>query len=157
MTCEEFDAIVEPVAAGEMEPSPAAAEHLAGCLRCASAVALARRIDSALAAAETPAAPPRFTAAVTTRLRRERWRSEQRVDRVFNLAMVAAAVLVATGVGMLFNLTGLTAVGRDTSQLLSEGLRVAARQVTAQLPAYIGGTGLLLTAVGAWWWAERAG
>ena len=156
MTCEEFDAIVEPLAAGALVPSPAAAEHLAGCLRCAAAVALARRVDAALAAVEAPAPPRGFTASVAARLRRERWRSEQRVDRVFNLAMVAAAVLVATGVGMLFNLTGMAAVGRDTSQLLTEGLRVAARQVAAQLPAYVAGTGFLLTAVGAWWWAERA-
>jgi hypothetical protein len=156
MTCEEFDAIVEPLAAGELEPSPAAAEHLAGCLRCAAAVALARRIDSALAAVETPAPPPRFGAAVASRLRRDRWRAEQRVDRVFNLTLAFAAVLVTVGVAMLFNLSGLAAVARETSGLLAEGLRVATGQMAAQLPSYAVGTSLLLTAVGAWWWAERA-
>lgn len=155
MTCEEFDAIVEPLAAGELEPSPAAAEHLAGCLRCAAAVALAHRIDSALAASAPRLPPPRFAAAVVSRLRRERWRDEQRVDRVFNLALAVAAVLVAVGIGMLFNLSGLAAVGRDTANLLAAGLRVAGRQVGTQLPAYIAGTSLLFTAVGAWWWAER--
>ena len=90
------------------------------------------------------------------RVRRERWRSEQRVDWLFNGAMAAAAILVVSGIWMLFNLTGMTEVARQVSGVLAEGLRLAADRVTAQLPAYVGATGLLLSAVAVWWWAERA-
>lgn len=55
-----------------------------------------------------------------------------------------------------FNLSGVAEIGGETSPLLGESLRIATDRVAAQLPAYIGGTGLRLTAVGVWWWAERA-
>lgn len=156
MTCSDFEAVVEPAAAGEAELTPAQAEHLAGCPPCAARLALARRIEGTLATRPAPEPPPRFTAAVLGRVRGERWRAEQRIDRVFNLAIAAAVVLLAAGVWMLFNLSGVAEIGGQTSQLLRENLRTATEGVAAQLPAYVGGTGLLLSAVGVWWWAERA-
>jgi len=156
MICRDFDAIIEPVAAGEQDLPAEAAEHLAGCPPCAARLALARRIEGELGSRPSPAPPPGFTAAVMGRVRRERWRSEQRVDWFFNAAMAAAAILVVSGVWMLFNLTGVAAVGTEASAVLAEGLSLAATRLTAQLPAYIGATGLLLSAVAVWWWAERA-
>jgi len=156
MICRDFDAIVEPVAAGEMDLPAEAAEHLAGCPPCAARLALARRIEGVLASRPSLEPPSSFTAAVMGRVRRERWRSEQRVDRFFNVAMAAAAMLVVGGIWMLFNLTGVAAVGAEASAVLSEGLRLAAARITVQLPAYAGATGLLLSAVAVWWWAERA-
>ena len=156
MICKDFNAIVEPVAAGEARLPEAAAEHLAGCPSCAARLALARRIEGALGSRPSAEPPLRFTAAVMGRVRRERWRSEQRVDWLFNGAMAAAAILVVSGIWMLFNLTGMTEVARQVSGVLAEGLRLAADRVTAQLPAYVGATGLLLSAVAVWWWAERA-
>jgi len=156
MICRDFDAIVEPVAAGEKDLPAEAAEHLAGCPPCAARLALARRIEGVLGSRPSAEPPPAFTGAVMSRVRRERWRSEQRVDWFFNVAMATAAVLVVGGVWMLFNLTGVAAVGTEASAVLAEGLSLAAARITAQLPAYVGGTGLLLSAVAVWWWAERA-
>ncbi len=156
MICRDFDAIIEPVAAGEMALPAEAAEHLAGCPPCAAHLALARRIEGVLGSRPSAAPPPSFTAAVMGQVRRERWRSEQRVDWFFNAAMAAAAILVVGGIWMLFNLTGVAAVGTEASAVLADGLSLAAARITAQLPAYIGATGLLLSAVAVWWWAERA-
>ncbi len=52
---------------------------------------------------EIPPAPAAFTAAVLQRIRRDHWQSEQNVDRLFNLAMVAAVLLVVGGVAALLN------------------------------------------------------
>jgi len=156
MICRDFDAIIEPVAAGEKDLPAGAAEHLAGCPPCAARLALARRIEGVMGSQPSAEPPPSFTAAVMGRVRRERWRSEQRVDWFFNAAMAAAAVLVVGGIWMLFNLTGVASVGTEASAVLAEGLSLAAARITAQLPAYIGATGLLLSAVAVWWWAERA-
>jgi len=156
MICRDFDAIIEPVAAGEMGLPAEAAEHLAGCPPCAARLALARRIEGVLGSGPPAEPPPSFTAAVVGRVRRERWRSEQRVDWLFNLAMAAAAILVVGGTWMLFNLTGVAQVGTEASAVLAEGFGLAAARITTQLPAYAGATGLLLSAVAVWWWAERA-
>ena len=156
MICRDFDAIIEPVASGEMGLPAEAAEHLAGCPPCAARLALARRIEGVLVSRPSAEPSPAFTAAVMGRVRRERWRSEQRMDWVFNAAMAAAAILVVAGIWMLFNLTGVAEVGAEASAVLAEGLSLAAARITAQAPAYIGATGLLLSAVAVWWWAERA-
>jgi anti-sigma factor RsiW len=155
MTCREFDAIIEPGAAGEADLPDAAAEHLAGCPPCAARLALARRIEGTLGAGRPAEPPADFTGAVMSLVHRERWRSERRVDWVFNAALAAAAVLIATGIWMLFNLTGMAEVGTQASVVLAEGLRLTADRIAAQLTTYASATGLLLSAVVIWWWAER--
>jgi len=155
MTCQEFDAIIEPVAAGEAGLAGEAADHLAGCPPCAARLALARRIDGALGSRPSAEPPRDFTAAVMGRVGRERWRAEQRVDRVFNGALAAAGALVVTGIWLLFNLTGIADVATQASVVLSEEVRVTASRIAGQLPTYAGATGLLLSAVAVWWWAER--
>src|SRR5512136_718591 len=94
MRCEELQDLIEPIAAGELEPTDEAARHLAGCASCAAALALARRIDRTLAGLEVPAAPPSFAAGVLRRIRRQRWRSEQYLDLGFNAVIVVSVGLV---------------------------------------------------------------
>jgi anti-sigma factor RsiW len=155
MACDIFDDLIEAVAAGETAATPVFQDHLTSCARCAAALALARRIDEALRVREAPAPPARFTASVIGRLRRERWRSEQSLDRMFNVAVAAAAALVVTGIWLLLNASGMTAVSAEASRILAAGIEAARDRIQPLLPAYAGGTALLVTAVGLWWWAER--
>jgi len=156
MICREVQDVIEALAADETAATPAVREHLTTCVRCAAALALARRIEAALGPREAVSAPARFTTAVVARVRRERWRTEQRVDRAFNLAIAGAVVLLVGGVAMLLNLSGVVALAGDLSRLLGEGTRVAAGRIAPVLPTYLAGSALILTAVGVWWWAERA-
>jgi anti-sigma factor RsiW len=155
MTCQELQALVEAIAAGDVPVSASAREHLESCPRCATALATARRIEAALRASEVPPAPPGFTAAVTSRIRRERWRAEERVDRLFNVAIVVAVVLIAAAVFSLTNTTGvLAAAGWTATQIVTLG-GAAAHRAAPLLGLYLGAAGLLATALGMWWWAER--
>jgi anti-sigma factor RsiW len=145
--------VIEALAAGEAAATPAVREHLTTCVRCAASLALARRIETALGPRETVTAPVRFAAAALARVRRERWRAEQRVDRAFNVAIAGAVALLVVGVAMLFNLSGVVAFAGSLSQILGEGARAAAGRVAPVLPSYLAGTVIILTAVGVWWWA----
>src|SRR5436190_20101063 len=97
LTCRETDELMEAVAAGDQPADAAFVAHVQTCVRCAAELASARRIEDVLAARPTAAAPPRFAAAVASRIRREYWRSEQQVDRVFNLAVAAGFIAIAGG------------------------------------------------------------
>src|SRR3990170_4240453 len=130
MTCEDLDALSEPMAAGDIGAPAEARAHLESCPRCAGALALARRIETTLADWDAPAAPARFTEGVLARIRKDRWQAEQRVDRLFNVAIVTGVALVLAGVWMLMNLSGLSAVGAETGRLLADGLTGAADRVT---------------------------
>ena len=155
MTCRELIEIVEPIAAGDLPVSEAARSHLESCPRCASALASARRIEAALHAREAPPAPARFTPAVIARIRRERWRAEQQVDRLFNLAIVVAFVLVGGGTVALMNLSGVAAAAGAAWAVLAGSSGQVMHQATSVLGTYIAGAGLLISALGMWWWAER--
>jgi anti-sigma factor RsiW len=157
MICREVQDVIEALAAEETTATPAVREHLTTCVRCAASLALARRIEAALGPREAVTAPARFTAAALSRVRRERWRAEQRVDRAFNVAIAGAVVLLVAGVAMLFNVSGVVALAGSLSQFISEGAHAAAGRVAPVLPTYLAGTAIILTAVGVWWWAERAG
>src|SRR5512134_131857 len=97
VSCTHLDELIEPLAAGDLEPDAATRAHLASCAACAGALALAREIDRTLAG--QPAPGPAFTPTLLARLRRERWRSEQALDVAFN---VAIGLAVATFVGGLW-------------------------------------------------------
>jgi divalent metal cation (Fe/Co/Zn/Cd) transporter len=116
---------------------------------------MARRLELALVADRPPAAPDKFVPMVLQRVRRERWRMEQNVDRLFNVAIVVAFVIVAVGALALMNLSGVLAAAAGASTTLSELSGELAHQMEPALNTYIAAAGLLLTALGMWWWAER--
>ena len=155
MTCRDALNLIEAIAAGDEPVTADARAHFESCPRCAAALATARRIDAALAARQAPAAPARFSSAVQQRIRRERWRAEQHVDRVFNLAMGAALVLVVGGLFALMNIGGVMAgAGTMWSLVVSLGEQ-AAHEAAPTLDTYIAAAALLISALGMWWWAER--
>src|SRR5687768_592753 len=98
MTCRAVTEQVEAIAAGDLDPSPDLVAHIETCPRCASALADARRIETLLATRPAPAAPPQFAVAVQQRIRRERWQTEEQVDRIFNVAIGSAAALILLAV-----------------------------------------------------------
>jgi anti-sigma factor RsiW len=155
MTCKGVIDVVESIAAGDLEPGPELRAHLESCPKCASALASARRLEAALARREAPPAPPRFSAMVLQRVRREQWRTEQHVDRLFNAAMVMALVLVAGGAVALMNLSGLLAWAAQVATVVVTMRDEVARQAAPSLATYIAAGSLLASALGMWWWAER--
>ena len=106
MTCKMALELVEPIASGDLEPDAAARAHFESCPQCASALATARRLEAVLAGRAAPAAPERFTSSVLQRIRRERWRAEQHVDRLFNVAIAVALLLITGGILALMNMSG---------------------------------------------------
>jgi predicted anti-sigma-YlaC factor YlaD len=155
MFCDEVLEAVEPIAAGELAPSPRIAEHLASCRGCAGALDSARRLDALLRARAAPVPPAHFSSRVMNGLRRARWRTEQMLDWGFNLALVAAGVVVVISLWVVMRRSGLTTVSSDAIELLGPGMVLFARRVTPSLPLYLAATALLGTALGVWWWAER--
>jgi len=155
MTCKAAIELVEPIASGDLEIDPAARAHFESCPQCASALATARRLEAVLATRPAPAAPARFSSSVLQRIRRERWRSEQHVDRVFNLAIVMALVLVTGGILALMNLSGVVAAAAGTWSNLASLSGEFARQAAPSMNTYIAAVGLLLSVLGMWWFAER--
>jgi anti-sigma factor RsiW len=155
MTCQELDDRLEALAAGDEPETHEAHAHLEGCVRCQAAFARARQIDRLLAARPAPAAPPRFHTAVLARVRRERWQSEQSIDRWFNLAVATSALLVVAGVWLLANVSGVAAVSGDAGRLVREAAAIAVARLAENLPTYVAATGVLLSTVALWWWAEQ--
>lgn len=155
MTCRDAAEFIEAIAADEIHPTPEMRAHLETCPSCASALVAARRLEALLATNRPPPVPDRFVAIVLQRVRRERWRMEQNVDRLFNVAMVAALIIVVVGASALMNLSGVLAASAGALS----GLRTLSSQLAQQMvPAvhtYIAAAGLLLTVLVMWWWAER--
>jgi anti-sigma factor RsiW len=155
VTCTDALHIVEAIAGGDLDVDENVRAHFETCPRCASALASARRIEAALQARPKPQAPARFTQTVLTRIRRERWQSEERVDRVFNVAIVVAVLLV---IGSIMALTNVGAVIGAAGSLWGVIAAVAGQTLEAAAPAlltYIAAAGLLMSALGMWWWADR--
>ncbi len=155
MTCSDTLHLVEAIAAGDLEVHDNVRAHFETCPRCASALASARRLELALQARPKPQAPSRFTQTVLGRIRHERWRSEERVDRAFNVAIVAAVFLVLGSILALTN-TGavLGAAGSLWGMLAAVG-GLALEAAAPVLLTYIAAAGLLMSALGMWWWADR--
>jgi hypothetical protein len=61
---------------------------------------------------------------------------------------------LATGLWIALRHSGLSAVSRDAITLFGSGMIAPAQKVTPSLPLYAGATGLLLVALGVWWWAS---
>ena len=155
MTCSDALHLVEAIAAGDLEVDQTVRTHIETCPRCASALASARRIEVALQARPKPQPPARFTQAVLGRIRQERWQSEERVDRVFNVAIAVAVLLVLGSVLALTNVEAVLGAAGSVWGLLAA---VGGHAVAAAAPAlltYAAAAGLLMSALGMWWWADR--
>jgi hypothetical protein len=101
-----------------------------------------------------PSAPSQFTERVVNRIHRATWRREQIVDGIFNIAMVAAALLVAAGLWIALRGTGLSTLTADAMNVFNAGMLTTAQKVAPSLPLYAGATGLIVIALGVWWWAS---
>ena len=155
MNCKEALELVEPIAAGDVVADAAARAHFESCPMCAAALASARRLEMMLAGREVAVAPARFTGAVLQRLRRERWRSEQHVDRLFNAAIGVALLLIGGGILALMNLSGVMAAAAGAWTATATLGQQFARSAAPTLNTYVAAVLLLMSALGMWWWAER--
>jgi anti-sigma factor RsiW len=155
VTCAGVLQLVEAIADGDLEVDDDVRAHFETCPRCASALASARRIEAALQALPTPQAPAQFTRAVLGRIRHERWRSEERVDRVFNVAIVVAVLLVVGSIAALTNVGAVLAGAGTVWGLLASVGGQALESAAPTLATYISAAGLLCSALVMWWWAER--
>jgi hypothetical protein len=154
MTCRDVLNLAEAFAAGDRQPDEAARAHLETCPRCASALADAHRIEAFLLAWPTPEAPARFTAAVQHRIRRLHWQVEQRVDRLFNVAIALAACLVVGGIAAMFNvellLAGAGALGDVVAMAAADAFEKAAPSAATYLAALV----MVASAAVMRWWTE---
>jgi hypothetical protein len=154
MRCEEFDELLEELAAGDEPLAGDAASHVSSCPDCARSLTLARSIDGLLGAQPVAAVRPELMAAILATVRRERWRSEQLLDLSFNVTVAAAVILLIGGVWLLIGLSGLGGVGSDAVVVLNEGVRLAFERIRPMLPVYALATVLLVATWGLWLWAE---
>jgi anti-sigma factor RsiW len=155
MHCQDVLELIEPIAAGDLVPDEPIRAHLQTCPRCAGALASARRVETLLKAMEIPAAPATFAATVLQRIRRDKWRSEQNVDRLFNVAIAAAALLLVGGLAALFNVDVVLSFSASILTVLKESGRDTVRNAAPTVFTYAAAIGLLASALGMWWWAER--
>lgn len=156
MTCAHVDDEIEAVVSGDVSASEAFRAHVEGCVRCASALASARRVEALLADRPAPPAPARFTAAVASRIRSERWKAEQQVDRVFNAILVLGLLIVVGGIAAVLNVTAVTTAAANVAGFLARAAEPrAAVPSPPSLLTYVVGTSFFGTALAAWWWAER--
>jgi anti-sigma factor RsiW len=155
VTCNDALNLVEAIAAGDLEVDAHVREHFETCPRCAAALASARRIEAGLRARPVVEPPVRFTEAVLNRIRKERWQHEERVDRIFNVAIVFAVLLVAASIFAMMNVSAvLGAAGSVWGVIASASGRAAAGSAPTLL-TYVAAAGLLMSALGMWWWADR--
>jgi anti-sigma factor RsiW len=159
MKCSDLEDHIEALAAGD-EPDGAFAAHVDECQQCAAALSRARWIEQTLAARPVPVAPARFAPAVAARIRLDAWRSEQQVDRVFNVAVAAGLIAIVGGTLALVNLSTVTDAIVAGASALNGVLTQREGAVEIQVPAlstYLLIGGFLVTAVLVWSWAERSG
>jgi anti-sigma factor RsiW len=154
LRCEDADPFIEAAAVGETVPDEVTA-HVTSCAGCAARLAMARRIEAALAARAVVAPPATFTTGVIARLRRDRWRAEQVVDFGFNVAVAIGILIVVAGlVGVAWR-AGVMQIGGEMSAILLTTMRGAATRAIADARLIVLVTLLLTTAIGLWWWAEE--
>ena len=154
MRCEHADPFIEAAAIGETVPDAVAA-HVASCAGCAARLAMARRIETALATRVVAAPPATFTTAVIMRLRRDRWRTEQVVDFGFNVAVGIGVLIIAAGLAGVAWRAGVMQIGGEMSTILLAAIRAAATRAVADARLIVLVALLVTTAIGLWWWAEE--
>lgn len=155
MTCREAEHLVEAIAAGDVEVDATLRAHFESCPRCASALASARRLEAELRAKPAPPAPAQFTGAVLGRIRSERWRDEQRVDRIFNVAIALASLLVVGGLLALTNVGTVLSAGGWLWGLVAQVFGQLVQEAAPTLASYVAAAFLLMSTLVMWWWAER--
>jgi len=155
MFCDEALDTIEAIAAGEVVAEGRIAAHLASCPNCAAALASAKRLETLLATRERPRPSAQFVSRTMTRLRRQRWRSEQFVDAGFNIALGIVVLGVVGLVWLLMHRSGLGAVSKDAVDLFGTGVATLARRAAPSVPLYLGASALVASALLVWWWAER--
>jgi anti-sigma factor RsiW len=154
--CDQFDALIEAIADGTVEPSADEALHLASCPVCAARLAEARRIEQWLSSREVPQPPATFTTAVMARIVEEQWKTERGVDIGFNLALAAGVlVIVMGGAGLAWSL-GFFTVTVDTEALLRAAFSQVEGRVINQIQTVVLAAVMLTITLVAWWWAEAA-
>lgn len=137
MTCGGIDDVIEPWAAGELEPSAEAAAHVASCATCSARLARARHIDAALAQRPTTGAPPRFTSNVLRRVRQERRRPEPTLGAWSDLPLAAAATLIAVGTSLLADRSGNFTRSIETTVARLQGFLVNIGTAAATVSPYV--------------------
>jgi len=154
VSCAAVADLIEPIAARELKPDAAVAAHLSTCASCGAALERARDLDRLLRERTVPAPPPQFTSRTIQLIQRAGWRREQIVDLVFNSSLIAAGLLLAMGLWIALQHTGLSSFGRDAFDIFTSDMTALAQRVTPSLPLYAGATGLIVVALGLWWWAS---
>src|SRR5262245_15869251 len=139
MFCDEVLELVEPIAAGDMTADDRVTGHLASCANCAAALADARQLEQLLRHRVVPAPSPQFTTRIMGRLRRDRWRREQFLDRGFNVVVGLLVVAVLVALWVVLSRSGLGAMSRDAFNLVNTAAFDAVRRrLTSSLPLYVG-------------------
>ena len=155
MFCDEVLELIESIAGDDLRPDERTAAHLASCSRLRGRPREARQIDRLLKERPRPKPSSQFTSRIMGRLRRDRWRREQFLDRGFNVAIGLVALAVVMVFWLLISLTGMGDLGRDAIEMLNAATADVASRVAPSLPLYLGAAALVGTALGLWWWAER--
>ena len=156
MTCRDTLHLVEAIAAGDLVVADDLRAHVETCPSCSAALASARRVEALLQARGAGEPPPGFTSAVIARIRDDRWQSEQRVDRIFNVAIAAAILLVVGGVAALTNVSGVLSGSAWVWDALTQVSGSLLHAAAPTLLTYVSAAGLLMSALFMWWWAERS-
>ncbi len=152
--CARVEAVVDEMAAG-LEVATGLSGHVATCARCQARLALARRIERALADWPVAAPPAHFAAEVSRLARQDVWRQELVVDWGFNVALAASLVCIVAGAAGFVWLLGALADPVEASRLATAPLTALAGQVRGQGLVVGTASALLATTAAAWWWAEE--
>ena len=154
MTCVEANTFIEAAAVGDAVPEEVRA-HVASCRGCAARLALAQRIEHALAHRPVAPVPDDFTDALMMRIRRERWRAEQVIDVGFNIAALFGILLIVGGAAGLLWRAGAIQLSGEMATMLFGASRAVALRAVADVRVIMVSVLLLSTAAGLWWWAEE--
>ncbi len=155
LTCVDVLDLVDAIASGDVEPGGDVRRHLETCARCAASLATARRIEALLVARPAPPAPAQFGDTVRRRIGRERWRAEQSVDWLFNIAIAAGIAIIVSGFAALMNLQAILGGAAAAWSVVAAFGGDVARQAAPTVATYVAAFGLLMSTLAIWWWAER--
>ena len=156
MLCAELEPLIEAIADGSLDPSPAYQTHIASCGVCSARLEAARRIEMWLSTRDEPQAPASFTASVMARVGQEAWRVERVVDFGFNLALAAAVLIILFGAAGAAWSLGFFTITIDTDAILQAAGSQVEGRVINQVQTVVVAAVVLTIALVLWWWAEAA-
>jgi anti-sigma factor RsiW len=156
VTCRDTVHLIEAIAAGDLVVADDVRAHFETCPTCAAALASARRVDALLRARGAAEPPPEFASAVLARIRADRWQSEQRVDRIFNVAIVIALALIVGSLAAITNVSGVLAGSTWVWRAVADASTRMLESAVPALATYVAAVGVLMSALLMWWWAERS-